>query len=74
MKLKKAVKKARKLGYKWVAVNDLGDIFLFNYKPVKTLSRTQWLIDISECDNPTNMYIGRYTGSKNWTKTLREVI
>ena len=71
MKLKKAKKKAKKLGYKYVYVdaadNILGSIDRPNITSFDTLfgSYLTWSIN--------NTVIDYYTGSKWWTQTLRKV-
>ena len=68
MNLKKAVKNAKKLGFKWVAVDEDGLIAASNKKPAINKVKNFWSVypyDYKE--------IGRYTGKKHWTKTLREV-
>lgn len=67
MKLKKAVKLARARGYSWVAVDNSDYIYAFPDLPI--------LDDIFWCSRAPGIgaedYIGKYTGKKHWTETLR---
>lgn len=59
MKLKKALKKAKKLKYTWLAVTESKDIIAFD----------SWYIGTKK--KKAVKKIGKYTGSKYWVTTLR---
>ena len=69
MKLKKACKIARKLGYNWVYVSYNGTIFASKELPyIETYDNGLY----ESLDwNIYPKFIGMYTGGKWWTKTLR---
>ena len=68
MKMKKAIYEAQRYGdaYNWVATDQDKNIFAFKKKP--TLMSHFWT------NQPENRkFIGKYTGTKCWDRTLRRV-
>jgi len=63
MKLKKALKIAKKAGFDYVAVDRNKQIHMYGQKP--ETSELFWFSTI--------LNIGTYTGSKDWKDTLRRV-
>ena len=75
MKLKKAIKIARKMGLKWVSVDEDQTIYAYNSKPYAEGSRWRRIFeDIPEADDGIILgVLGKYTGGKFWEETLRRV-
>ena len=70
MKLKQAVRKARKSGYAWVAVDENKTIYMYKVKPSGRYMSECW-----DTAGPSSWVelVEKYTGSKDWKDTLREV-
>ena len=68
MKLKKAIKIARQHGCNWIAVDRGGEIYGYVYQPRHRPLCTLWAAPSDDF-----VLIGKYTGKKHWTDTLREV-
>ena len=67
MKLKQAIKIAKKKGYNWGAVDKDDEICMYDTKPFINIPENMWDTR-GECK-----LIAGYTGSKHWTKTRRKV-
>ena len=68
MKLKKAIKIAKKMNKKWNFVAVDCDNKIYVYTANEGHGYRQWYcVDSDVC------YLGIYTGSKNWKDTLRRV-
>ncbi|RLB66284.1 MAG: hypothetical protein DRH08_06545 [Deltaproteobacteria bacterium] len=66
MKLKEAIKEAKKLGFNWVGVDNYS-LFIYAYQDKPKKSEASWV-----ARSPFEA-IGEYSGSKNWKDTLRKV-
>ena len=74
MKLKKAIKKAKKLPHvNWIAVEKNNMIFGYENKPITKKSWVSWKHPLASFFGEAYSFIGNYTGKKNWKKTLRRV-
>ena len=67
MKLKQALKKAKRFGYRWIAVDPCSTIYAYKNKP-KVGSCGGVFTALGDC-----YQIGNYTGGKLWNITRREV-
>jgi len=70
MKLKQAMKRAKLLGYNWVAADD-GAIYMYKNKPHYSYYYCEWQSDDTHFID--GYYVGDYTGCKPSTDTRREV-
>ena len=66
--VEKYIEIAKENEYHWVAVDENGEIFAYQREPVIP---DGW--DVYGAKDIAYTYIGKYTGSKKWTQTLREV-
>lgn len=73
MKLKKSLKIAKEKCFKCIAVDKNKEIYAYTTKSINSNdSNKQWMFDSKKFID-SHEIIGIYTGSKKWTKTLREV-
>lgn len=70
MKLKQAIKKARKLGYCWIAVDD-GSIYMYKNPPSYSYYYKEWSSNGESFID--GYYLDKYTGKKRDTQTMRAV-
>lgn len=67
MNLKKAKKFAKEIGFKWLAVDEDNEVYSYPTKPKK-------YINFWSTINPNKAnFLGKYTGKRKWSKTLRKV-
>jgi len=72
MKLKKALKIARKIDGKYIAVDKSNVIYSYN-QFVTNKHSDMWAVFKGDIGQFNYIRIGMYTGSKNWKETLRKV-
>jgi len=73
MKLKKAKKLAKMLGFNWIAVDPNKDIYGYIGKPevITIMGQPEWIV--KELADTSCRLLGTYSGIKFWNKTLRRV-
>jgi len=72
MKLKKAVRRAKKQGFNWIAVDS--DLFICMYEKKPAIQGMYAAWTPSENSGLRIICGKRYTGKKSWNKTLRQVL